>query len=340
MITLLRRRWLVAVMCCLPVWADAAIVPDLYAAAVPVPDRTEEARLVAYRAALAAVLVKVSGQRLIAGEPAAFDVLEQAPWLIQQYRYTDDGELWAGFDGRAVESAMRAAGLPVWGQDRPAVLLWLAVDWGGGGRGIVTATDDTELRRAIERVAASRGLPLVLPLFDSADRELMSFSDLWGGFTTKVRDASARYQADAVLVGRANRNAGSRLSVRWNLDLGGADEQWQGGLSDGIHRAADQIASRFAVRGATDSTQTLVAVSGIRSLDDYGRASAYLRSVSLVRDVGVQRVTGHMVLFALQLLGDPNQFVRIVDGGRVLVPNNGEPLPGGVEALQHYRLAP
>lgn len=315
----------------------AAVVTDLYAAAVAVPDRDDETRAAAFRDALAAVLVKVSGDRRVAGQPEAYDVLEVAPLLVQQYRYTDDGELWTKFDGAALEQAMRQSGLPVWGADRPAVLLWLAVDWGGGRRGVVSAADDNELRRAIERVASSRGLPLVLPLFDSTDRDLMSFSDLWGGFSDKVDAASARYDADIRLVGRASRGAGSRLFVRWRLDLGGVEEQWEGGLSAGLHRAADELAQRFATRGAALATRTTLSVTGIDSLDDYGRASSYLESLSIVDGLDVRRVSGNTVEFAVRLQGDEAQLLRIVDLGRVLEPVTAAgPQDGG--ALQHYRL--
>lgn len=319
--------------------AAAAVVPDLYAASVPVADRTEQSRLVGLRHALAAVMVKVSGNRQIAGDPDAYEVLEQAEFMVQQYRYTDEGQLWASFDSVALELAMRRAGLPVWGSDRPAVLLWLAVDWGGGSRGIVTAADDNELRRAIERVAASRGLPLVLPLFDSTDRDLMSFSDLWGRFSDKIDAASARYDASVRLIGRASRGAGSRLFVRWELDLGGISETWDGGLSDGLHRAADEIASRFGTRGAAIASRTLLSVSGIKSVADYARASGYLENLSMVTGLIVTRVIGDSVVFGLELQGDAGQLLRVVDIGRVLQPDTG-PGVSGSEALQHYRLVP
>ncbi|MBT8131025.1 MAG: DUF2066 domain-containing protein [Gammaproteobacteria bacterium] len=79
--------------------ADAANVPGLYSATVPVADRSEEARLQAYQDSLAAVLVKVTGDRNISSDPEFLPLLETAPVLLQQYRYTADDELWAAFDG-------------------------------------------------------------------------------------------------------------------------------------------------------------------------------------------------------------------------------------------------
>ena len=316
-------------------------MPDLYSAAVPVTDRSEEVRLRAYRNCLAAVLVKVTGNRNVASSPQTLDVLELAPALIQQYRYTQDRKLWAAFDGAAVERAAREAGLPVWGNDRPPLLTWLAVDWGGGSRGLVTAGEDTDLRRSIERVAASRGLALIWPLFDSTDRAAMSFSDLWGGFSDKIDAASARYGASGVLIGRASRGSGERLFVRWSLDMGELHEEWRGGLSAGIHQVADRLGQRFAVSNQGSSQGTAIAVSGLDSLRGYARVAGYLEGLSLVRHVSIQRVAGDTVIFDLELQGDASRLPRIIDLGRTLRPLAIEETQGiALGAEQSYRYTP
>lgn len=325
---MISRDWCKPAVIVLLLWsslAQAVEVPDLYSAEAVVTDRSEEQRDEAFRTALAAVMVKVAGSREVLGDSRAQEVLDGASGLLQQYRYTADGTIWAAFDSESLVTAMRAAGLPVWGRDRPAVLLWLAVDWGGGRRGIVTADQDTELRRSIERVAASRGLPLVLPLFDSTDREQMSFSDLWGGFSDKIAAASTRYGPGAVLIGRASRGAGSRLFVRWELQLGDLAEQWEDGLSPGIHRAATSLAERFATRGGVSATATVVAVSGIHSLDDYARVLSYLERQSLVSGVQVSKLSGDTVVFSLQVQGDATRLFRVVDLDDMLEPHEPNP---------------
>ncbi len=337
------RMRLIALALCL-VWSQgvpAVPVAGLYSAEVPVVDRSEENRELAYRDCLAAVLVKVTGDRTAAGSSEALDLLDLAPVLLQQYRYTAEDTLWAAFDGAAVERAVRAAGLPVWGRDRPEILTWLAVDWGSGSRGLITAAEETDLRRSIERVAESRGLPLVWPLFDSTDRAVMSFSDLWGGFTDKIDTASARYGTPAVLVGRASRGGGSRLSVRWTLEMGDLREEWRGGLSAGIHRVADRLGSRFAVRGLATGDSTAVAVTGLGSLEDYAKVSAYLEKLALVERVGISRVAGDTVVFELRLQGDPARLSRIIGLNNFLQPLAPDEVQGvalGVE--QQYRYTP
>lgn len=335
------KQWL-TVVCLLGCGlANAATVPDLYAAQVPVLDRTEEVRQMAFQDCLAAVLVKVSGDRQIVSNPDIVDLLGLAPTLVQQYRYTADKTLWTAFDGAALERILRKAGLPVWGSDRPAILLWLAVDWGGGSRGLITADEETDLRRSIERVASSRGLPIVWPLFDSTDRAEMSFSDLWGGFSEKIAAASTRYDTGGVLVGRASRGSGTRLSVRWTLEMGELKEQWRGGLSDGIHQVADQLGRRFSIQDLGSSGGVTVAVTGIDNLGAYARVYDYLENLSLVQHIGIQRIAGNTIVFSLDLLGDAGRLPRIIDLNSTLRPIALEDTPAvALSAEQRYRYSP
>ncbi|MBT8131026.1 MAG: DUF2066 domain-containing protein [Gammaproteobacteria bacterium] len=235
---------------------------------------------------------------------------------------------------------LRNKGLPVWGSDRPPILVWLAVDWGGGSRGLITAGEETDLRRSIERVADSRGLVLVWPLFDSTDRSAMSFSDLWGGFTQKINAASARYDVSGVLVGRATRGS-TRLQVRWSLDMGGLIDEWRGGLTPGLHQVADTLARRFAVRDSGQSEGVTIAIVGINSLADYARVSDYLENLGLVRHLGVRRVSGSTILFDLELQGDASRLPRILElNGNLSRLATEDTTAAALSANQRYRFSP
>ncbi|MFA5938494.1 MAG: DUF2066 domain-containing protein [Sinimarinibacterium sp.] len=97
----------------------AAQVPTAvqpYEARVAVADQSPALRETALREALRTVIVRVSGDD---AEFAASDLLGRAQQLVQRYGYErePDGSLVlvAGFDGRALESRLKALGLPVWG---------------------------------------------------------------------------------------------------------------------------------------------------------------------------------------------------------------------------------
>ena len=104
-----------------------------------------------------------------ATDPRVAEHLVNPGAYVQQTGYTEQGLLLVGFDTNALRTWLLARGLSVWGDDRPAVMLWLAVDLEGGNRSIVGADDESGVQSALVSVAAERGLPLQLPLLDAQD---------------------------------------------------------------------------------------------------------------------------------------------------------------------------
>jgi hypothetical protein len=312
---------------------QAANAPDLYSAQVTVPGADLAG---VFKAALAAVVVRVSGSRA-AASPAALASFGDPAILVQQYRATEPGTWQVGFDPVALRARFDAAGIAVWGDERPATLVWLAVDQGRGQREILAAAAGTDggvapvgsttdtlsgSREILEQVAAERGLPVLLPLMDSADLQSIRFPDLWGDFSERVLDASARYRADAVLIGRARTPNPATAQVRWTLLFGGERFNWSGPLSAGPDRAADLFAERLATPAG--SLQALsVAVQNVNSLDAYGQVYRYMSQLDPVERFEVTAVNGERVLFKLQLRGDADQLLRIIALRRLLQPVDG-----------------
>jgi len=322
-------------LCALAQWAvsqaQAAMVPELYSAEVRAPgDKLSDV----FRAALAAVAVRVTGSRAAAA-PEALAALGDPALLVLQYRATEPGRWRVGFDPVALRSRLDAAGLPIWSEERPATLLWLAVDSGRGERDILSAAAQgpagvaplpgarksalTAARETLTTAAVERGLPMLLPLVDTEDLQVVTFAELWGDFSAPVLEASARYRADAVLIGRTQTLDPTARRVRWTLLFAGERWDWQGTLTDGPERAADRFAERLA--SAADSLRELrVEVRNVSNLDAYGRVYSYLRELSSVERCDVEQVAAGRAVFRLSLRGDPDQLLRVVALRRVLVP--------------------
>ena len=323
--------------------AYPARLPDLYSAEVDLgtPRRDLDS---AFAEALAKVVVKVTGQR--AGEVAAsLPALGDPAALVQQYRNVASDRLSVGFDALALRRALDAAGLPVWGAERPATLVWLAVDAGRGQRSVLAAAEDemtgpdqgdaaaTAARTLLMDAAAARGLPLVLPLVDGEDLQLVNFADLWGDFTDPVLEASRRYRADAVLIGRARGANPETARVRWSLLTGNERIDWNGGVASGPDQAAELLAARLAA-GPGTARALLVAIDGIDSLANYGKVTQYLSALSSVDACEVVEVAGDRVLYKLRVRGDADQLMRVIALRRLLLPV--DPVPGGAAADLYY----
>jgi len=135
------------------------------------------------------------------------------------------------FDKMELRNLLSDAELPRWGANRPQVLLWIAI--GDQKQRFLIGTEaedmlpllmsrqpDDEINRLsnedmvpeleIEQVsidlkqiltqkAFRRGLPVILPLMDLEDSIAIDVADVWGRFVMPIRQASSRYEHDAIL---------------------------------------------------------------------------------------------------------------------------------------------
>jgi hypothetical protein len=320
---------MIAMLMVLPLHGQAQ---DLYTAEAPVGDEASETRNAKLSELLAEVLVRVSGNTAIGGQPAAREVLDAAPSLVQQFRYRTVGEgerlqrvLWARFDQAAVDRMMRERGLPVWGQ-RPDVLLWLGTER-RGQRVLFNLESAPEARDAALARAAQRGMPLQLPLMDLEDQSALQPADLWADFVPGIRTASARYLSDVVLVGRLSARADGTWQGSWSLLLGDERQTFltsamplDKGLAFAIDQAQNLLAARFApMPGAGGIEGTLVRFSGIRDLADYGRLMAMLAALEPVSRVALRHADGDSLIIEFGLRGSSDDLARALENSGELM---------------------
>ena len=340
-----RWRWpwvaLLALVSAAP--AGAVRVTDLYAESVPLADSTAGAQAQAFAEALRRVLVKVSGQEATAADAGVLQRFGDPATLIQQYRRESSGLLWAQFDPVAVRRGLEAAGLPVWGEERPLTVAWIAFDDGTGGRDVLAAGTSeagqgAALREDLLGTARTRGIPLALPLRDSQDLAAVSWADIWGEFTAPLVAASARYGADAILVGRVRLFPPGMNDARWTLLVGEERLEWRGSVADGPNGLAERLAQRLAVGGAATGGSTVrLAVSGIGSLEQYGTVLAGLQGLDAVASLAVVELAGDRVVFQLGLRADHARLVRALAVARLLEPADAAATTPGA-AVMNYRL--
>ena len=324
---------LLLVVVAAPVWAVE--VASLYTAQVPLDSEEANPRAAAYEMALADVLLRVSGSEL-ANDPEMIQLLFPEPGsYIVQFRPGDEDTLWVSFDGDAIERVLRQAGQTVWSSDRPLTLVWLAVDWGQGEREIVAADDPARSRdeaRSIDRnrllrqrvldVAERRGLPVAFPLLDTIDLQSVSFSDIWGGFDDALIDASERYEADAVLVGRVR--PATAVRNRWSFYLGGEERSWTGEPELVINSVADLLAAEFAISGSAVPETVELAVAGIGSVESFGTVENLLGDLPVVERLSIVEVDGDRVRFRVTAVGGVDRLRRALRFSDLIEQNGGD----------------
>lgn len=329
----------------------AAVVTGLYEASVPVPDQSAAARRVALQQALAAVLVKVTGERTAGGVPALAKLVQDPSQFLQQYRYeqapsaagvpaptyydlTRTGApviaptgllLSAKFDPQLVAQAVRSAGEPLWGAERPATLVWLAVD-DTSGKNILSASGNAAIVQAMQSAAQQRGVSLIFPLMDLQDQQAISFADVAEDNAARIASASQRYQPDATLVGSLSMTTSGTYAAHWQLTAGGESATWSTApadlasvAADGVQAAADHYAQWFAIApGGTGVNGIPVSVTGINSVQAYAKVLDYLGHLTPVSSVQVARVDGQTVYFSVDAQGSVGNLEQAVLLGGLL----------------------
>jgi hypothetical protein len=253
--------------------------------------------------AMREALVRATGRRESASDPALANVIADAQTYVKGYAPTPRGQQ-VIFDGTAVDRAIAAAGRGVWDRNRPFTLIVL------NPPAPRTAEDAT--RTELERTAIERGLPVTLvPLspVDSAGNDL-------------GRDAlmqmAQRYGGDAVLIGRGDVTA-PNAQLQWTLHTNFSSESWTGPLAAGVNGAVDTMAPAQGGSLAQIESAARVEVEGVTSLTDYVNVGRVLESVPGVRRANVSAANGNAVVFDVLVRGGPDAISRALAGSTHLV---------------------
>lgn len=352
--TLLRRfaAGLVAPLLC--TIAAAVEMGSLYTAQVPFDQSDPDAQNLAYQAALTEVLIRVTGTTSFVepappdepGQPDGSiqvqplqtepsrrmaDLFPNPVRYVQQFRSGPDDTLVVTFEGRAIENVLRQAGIPIWGSDRPLTLIWIAVDWGQGEREIVAADDPQRmsadarsidrnrlLRERVAEVAGRRGIPVLFPLLDTEDLESISFTDIWGGFDDPLLRASARYEAESVLVGRIRTD--SLQTNRWSWYFDGDRASWNGQTEDMINLLADTLAARSVVDPTSPMETIWLTIHGIDSVNAFGQVQQIMENLRGIDEIMIDTVAGDRIVYEIQVQGGTERLKRALETNNLLEP--------------------
>jgi hypothetical protein len=191
--------------------AWAAEVTGLYQVREPLAGSTEEAREQAFGQAFTTLLQRLTGSAGSAQNPALAAARSRPQDLALGFTYLDN-ELRVSFDPGSVMQVLRDAQVPLWGQERPVLLLWWAEDGLHGRQLLGDGHPHTlELRQA----AQHRGLPVRFPLGD-LNEQVQADSGWSGTGQSGLEELLQRYGADALLAVEARNDAGM-ISGSWQL---------------------------------------------------------------------------------------------------------------------------
>jgi hypothetical protein len=248
----------------------------------------EEQSPTAVQNAMRQALVRATGRRESADDPALAAVIADAARYVKSYASGPRGEPQVVFDGVAVAQAIDTAGRSVWNRERPFTLVVLYPP--------PARADADAARVELERTATERGLPIsVIPLtvVDAAGNTLDAGA---------LMQSAQRYGADQVLVGRTDAAGMAAGQLQWTLYTRAQSESWIGPLSAGIDHAVDLEAPPPGAAGEVEAPAR-VRVEGVAGLADYAAVERLLQSIAGVRRADVAEVDAGSVTFEVEMRG-------------------------------------
>ncbi|WP_392400643.1 DUF2066 domain-containing protein [Aeromonas salmonicida] len=312
------KRVVTALCCGLSFMVSAAQVTDLYQGKAP----TSGDMVAAQSQALGDVLVKVTGKRDILTQPDVVKALAAPGDYVQHYGYQDVGPvkfLKADFNVAKVNALISQSKFALLGPARPQMALWLVIN--EGERRILPDQSSDGWASALRIQSQAMGLPVSIPLMDLDDNMAVNATDVWGRFAAPILQASQRYGAEMVVLGKLTPE-GDKWSMDWGLygpKAGGELAELTRGSSSGTQAEvaqhfADELAAwlvqNYGARiSGVASSQTLV-VEGLFGIDGMITVQKMLQGIASVTKVTIGKLEGDKVTFDLSLQGDKAELIR------------------------------
>jgi uncharacterized protein DUF2066 len=270
---------------------DARALRQVRVYEVNVSSQTDPA--VQAQAAMRQVLVRATGSRDAANDPALANILAQAKDYVLLTRPATTGNATTVvLDAAALERDITAAGRNVWASERPLLVILLT---GGPASGVFETRRQVE--GALEAAGNRRGQPIRVARPETASLPVT------GDIAPDAALAAAqRLGGDAVVVGYGDAvpNGGP---WRWVLTAPGISESWSGSLEEGVHGSADLFARSAQAFAVLPEVSILVEVEGVPSLREYARVAELLAAVAGVRGVQLAEAAGTHATFSVLTRG-------------------------------------
>ena len=247
------------------------------------------------------------------------------------------------FSSVLIERMLADAQIPLWGSNRPSVLIWMALQDESGNRSLMTSDINNDIIDHIKGFADARGLPVLFPVLDFEDRRNLSADLVWRLDEQAIRTASLRYGADSILTGRLHFTSSGDLVGLWQFQFQGDSETFDGFstdlgvyLNEPLERITTRLAQYFAILPDADlAASAILRVDGISDLQDYSALIAYVGGLGLVDSVATSQVAGERLELRLGLVGDPQQLYELIALDRDLLPIESSMAVSS--GLLHYR---
>jgi uncharacterized protein len=237
--------WLAALLALGCGTAGAADVDALYRARTIVTGQGEPGRSLGLAECLEQVLVKVSGDPRLIGDPRVVAMAKQAGTFVADFGYRDrmagipihdeqgsrdrPYDLTVSFEPAKIDAALRSLGREPWSAPRPRLVVFLGVRL--GATTYILASDGARGRDQRESLAAAAkrfGMPIALPDEAALAKTGLSYRDLPAPDLPRLDATAKTMGGDLALAGNMVWNEEALGWVAdWRLGSRGESYRWQ-----------------------------------------------------------------------------------------------------------------
>ena len=317
-------RVLLFICIVIPLPGLAIEVTDLYQSTLIVSDKTRATRVKASQKALMNVIKKLTGryqnvdhQLITRAKRSISDYMLKYEYLSNE---NDELKIRIKFEATKVERLVRDAKLPFWGNRRPMIAIWLAIE-DDLQRDFVTQDSYPQLERLIYDTASEWGVPVVIPLLDLEDRAKVGIAEVWGNFSVPIEEASIRYHAERVITARMFKQPhSSRLQLEWRytdaelFELNTLVGDKQQVLIQMVNDFSLVLAKSYAIDPTVSyaTTSTIFTIDKLNDFTSIERAKRQLMRISTVADVDVVYRAKDQVQFEIEHTSSLENLIKAI----------------------------
>lgn len=310
---------------CLGGNAYAVKVTSLYQAELPVPSQLEAEKNKAIKTGLMQVLVKVSG------DPKIKVDLEKPESYVQEFNYVSTPDMTQPYviqirySPADVDELLKKANTTRWGENRPLLMLWLALTNHQQSTVIVGSETGGSLVANVKQLSGQYGLPVVLPAMDVADVSQVLPQDVLQMELVTLKEAGKRYSAEAFLIGKIQQN-NTDFQSQWRLVLSDAQWDWsftgktaEAVVSQALDRVSQTLAKHYLAAPEITDRQMIIIVNNVSQPSDLNQLLGYLKQIPSVKQIQLMQISGEAVQLGMQIHGTLESFEKEAAVGQHLV---------------------
>jgi hypothetical protein len=311
------------------VYADTQNSP--YLISVPVASQSQSDWHQGVENALQQVLIKVSGSDRIIQSGKIRNQLPQADQLVQSYTYiTNPGPngqnstlLQVQFYPQAIKQLLQQAGAKTWNNQRPLVLILLALQT-SSDRVLINNNPNEATASALQNNANRRGLPILLPMMDLQDMQTVTVDDIWQLDPNAAVIAAKRYGANNIVEAKMYADNNDQWHGQWlfltktqNLHGSVQGNNQNQVITKMIDQVTDSMTTQQVIteKNSNLPQQLTLHITNVNGLDDYADILKYLKSLSPVTAAEVTDISPNGLVVSVTANGGAQALDAAISAG-------------------------